>query len=743
MAINIPINQMNAAKKVCGEPVFTSDINLPNQAYMKVLFSKHPHAIIRHIDTSEAEQLPGVLGVFTAKDVPVNEFGFSINDQPVLCGSGSTKPFADRTRFIGDKIALVVAETKEIATEALGRIKVDYEPLPFYDDPFKAMEPGTTLIHPDLDSNILLHHFIRTGDTDKAFREADVIIESEYQTPAQEHIFLETEGGVAFIDENGVVTQYVAGQWPHHDRKQICHALGLPEDKVRVIYPEAIGGAFGGREDVSVQIILALAVWRLSQRGIRRPVKISLSREESILSHGKRHPYHIHAKWGATHAGKLVAAEAKLVADGGAYAFTSSMVASNSLLSCTGPYVVPNAKIDVYIVYTNNVPKAAFRGFGGPQGTFVAESQMNKLAEKLGMDPVKFRMLNLARDGDLQTTGAPFPPGCSIAQVVEQCAIAGGWENADTGWQPKKYSTLPVSGKPHIKRGIGLACAHKNVGFSFGFHEFCGVTIELQGGEQIEKALIFHAAADVGQGIHTVISQMAAEALNLPLEKIQLIPSDTLTSLDSGSVSASRMTFIAGNAILEAAKLVLEKWQDEERPAIVAHKYVGPPTTAPDPKTGHCDPNISYAYVALIAEVEVDTETGQIHIPRIICAEDVGKPINPKIVQGQIEGGLIQGYGYSTLENFIEKDGRVVTPNMSTYLIPTILDIPDEITTLMLEYPDPHGPWGARGVGEVSIMALAPAITAALHSATGIWFDQFPLTPEKVLRGMGKLDRDG
>ena len=738
MSIQKSVKRIESEKKARGMPIYSSDLNFPNQAHMKILFSKYPHARITQVDTSQAEALDGVLIVLTAKDVPVNEFGFVTSDQPVLCGPGSTKPDTDRVRFVGDKVALVVAESEEIAKKAIGLIHVAYDVLPVIDDPFEAMQPDAAILHEYLDSNIILHRKIRSGDIEKGFQDADVIIEGDYLTPIQEHMFFEPEGGVGYLDEKGVVTVHVTGQWPHHDRKQICHALDLPEDKVRVIYPY-IGGAFGGREDVSVQIILALAAWRLSQKGINRPVKITLTREESTITHGKRHPYHIHAKWGATKEGKVTAAEVSLIADAGAYIYTSYLVAGNTLLNCTGPYVIPNVKVDVRNVYTNNVPKAAFRGFGGPQASFVAEMQMEKLADKLGMDPVEFRLKNLAVEGDLQTTGAPYPPGISIAKVVEQGALEGGWEKGKEGWRRKINNTPPIPKKPYLKRGVGMACAHKNVGFSYGFREFCGVTIELHGGAEIEQALVYHGAADVGQGIHTVITQMAAEALNIPQEKIKLIASDTGNSLDAGSVSASRMTFVAGNAITEAAELVLEKWRNEDRPAIVEHKYQAKPTTVPDPETGQCDPNVAYAYVAEIAEVEVDTETGQIRVLRIVCAEDVGRAINPQIVEGQIEGGILQGVGYTVLENFLEKDGQVLTPSFSTYLIPTILDIPEKMDLLILEYPDPRGPWGARGVGEVAIMATAPAIIAAVHDATGVWYDQFTLTPELVLKGLGKL----
>ncbi len=738
MSINQSVRKIDAEQKVRGLPLFTSDIILPEQAYMKILFARYPHARIHRIDTHQAEELPGVLGVFTARDVPVNEFGFVTNDQPVLCGPGSAKPDADRVRFLGDKVALVVAESEEIASQALDLIDVDYEVLPVLDDPIKAMQPDAPILHDYLGHNVFTHRKIRTGDMDQGFKDADVIVEAEYLTPAQEHMFFEPEGGVGYVDQEGVVTCHVTGQWPHHDKKQICHALDLPEDNVRVIYP-AIGGAFGGREDVSIQIVVALAAWRLHKHGIDRPVKITLTREESSQTHCKRHPYRMHAKWGATKDGKLTAAEVDMVADGGAYIYTSHLVAGNIILNCTGPYVVPNVKVDVRNVYTNNIPKGAFRGFGGPQGAFVSEAQMDKLAEKLGMDPVEFRLKNLAREGDLQTTGAPYPPGCSITQVVETCALAGGWTQHNGRWQRPVNTNNSVPGRPHVKRGMGLACAHKNVGFSYGFREFCGVSIELHGGAEIEQALIYHAAAEVGQGIHTVITQMAAEALHLPLEKVRLVAGDTHTSLNSGSVSASRMTFVAGNAIREAAELALERWRNEDRPVIVQHTYQADPTTVPDPETGQCDPNVTYAYVAEIAEVEVDTETGECRVVRIICAEDVGKAINPLIVEGQLEGGLVQGVGYTVLENFLERDGITLTPDFSTYLIPTILDIPDRMDTLILEYPDPRGPWGARGVGEVAVMATAPAIISAVHDAIGVRFDQFTLTPDLILKGLGKL----
>lgn len=726
--------RVDAIGKVTGETLYPGDINLPNQSYMKILFAHRPHAIIKRLDTSKAEQYPGVLAVFTAKDVPNNEYGLIMPDQPVLCGPGSTKPFADRVRFVGDQVALVIAETEAIAAEAMKLIEIEYEDLPIITDPLKAMKEDAILLHPDKGSNIFGRYRIRKGDVEKAFQEADVIVEAFYQTPAQEHAYLQPEAGLGYIDEEGRVTVIVGGQWAHEDQEQIAHALALPLDQVRVIYP-AIGGAFGGREDMSVQIVLALAAWRLHQRGINRPVKIIWSREESIIGHHKRHPYYIRAKWGARRDGKLIAAEMEVVADGGAYAYTSTKVLGNATLMCTGPYLIPNVKVDSYAVYTNNLPNGAFRGFGAPQGAFAAEMQMNKLAEALQMDPVEIRMRNLLDEGDLLSVGTPLPPGVSIKKVVEACANAAGWKKGESGWyRPAGFQV--ETEKKYLKRGVGFACALKNVGFSFGAPENCWAIIELHGDAEIEKAILYHAAAEVGQGSHTVLVQMAAEALGLPMEKVELVAADTAVTKNSGSVSASRMTFMAGNAIRGAAEKALEEWKNEERPARAEFQYRPPKTTPYDPETGKSEPNFAYGYVAEAVEVEVDTETGQVRLVNVICADDVGKAVNPQQVQGQVEGAVVQAAGYAILENFIQQDGQVLTNTLSTYLIPTILDIPEKVQSIVLEYSDPRGPWGARGMGEMPYLPLAPAVGAAIRNATGKWFDQFPYTPERILFGL-------
>ncbi|MCX6028899.1 MAG: molybdopterin-dependent oxidoreductase, partial [Chloroflexi bacterium] len=424
--------RIDAPAKVTWQALYPGDIVRPDMLHMATLFAGWPHARVVSIDTAEAEQAPGVVAVFTARDVPVNEYGLQIPDQPVLCGPGSAKAGADVVRFVGDQVALVVAETETQARAACKLIRVAWEELPLVLDPEAAMQPGAYQLHPHSADNVAYSYRIRKGDTEKGFREADVIIEGVYHTPVQEHAYLQPEAGVAYLDEEGRVTVEVAGQWTHVDQEQIAHALAIPQEQVRVIYA-AIGGAFGGREDMSVQITLALAVWRLAQRGIRRPVKTLWTREESIIGHGKRHAMKLYTKWGAKRDGTLTAVEVKVIADGGAYMYTSNKVLGNTTLTCTGPYEIPHVAVDTVVVYTNNVPGAAFRGFGGPQGHFAAESQMDKLAEALGMDPVEIRLKNILTDESLLTTGTLIPGGVGLVQTITAAAKAAGWTQDEAG----------------------------------------------------------------------------------------------------------------------------------------------------------------------------------------------------------------------------------------------------------------------------------------------------------------------
>ena len=716
--------RVDARGKVTGETLYSGDLSMPDMLHMKILFSDRPHARVLSIDTSEAEAAPGVVAVYTARDIPVNEYGLQWQDQPVLCGPGSSKPGTDVVRFVGDQVAAVVAQTEAEAAAAVKLIRVEYQDLPLVSDPVEAMKPDSPRVHEHIgDSNICVHYKIRKGNVEEGFAQADVIVEGEYRTPVQEHAYLQPEAGLAYLDEEGRITVACGGQWTHEDRHQVAHALGMTNEEIRIVYP-AIGGAFGGREDMSVQIVLALAVWKL-----RKPVKIVWTRHESMIGHGKRHAAVVRAKWGATKDGKVVAIENELIGDGGAYMYTSNKVLGNSTITSTGPYNIPNVKTDVYGVYTNNLPGAAYRGFGAPQALFMVEMQMNKLAEKLGMDPVEFRLKNALKDGDPMGVGTPSPSPVTVIQCIEAARDKIDWQE----------SNKKEKGSTHIRRGVGFAAGFKNVGFSFGYQENCWAKIEIHGNGEIERVVLHHAGAEVGQGTHTVMVQMAAEALGVPFEKVRIIASDSATMENSGSVSASRMTFMSGNAIRGAAEVALKKWKAEERPAIGEFKYLAPRTNQFQPETGYSTPNFAYAFVAQAAEVEVDTETGHIRVKRFVSADDVGQAINPALVEGQVEGAVVQAQGYAVMEDWKMKDGRVLTDQLSTYLIPTIWDIPEKVETVIVEVPDPNGPWGARGLGELPFLTVAPAIGAAIHDATGVWVDEFPFTPERVLRALGKI----
>lgn len=731
-----PINRIDSIGKVTGEALYPGDFNYPDQVWMKTVFAEIPHAKIIRIDTSAAEKLEGVLCILTAKDVPCNEYGLIVPDQPVLCGPGSNKPYADHVRFVGDQIALIIAENEDIAQNAADLIIIEYEELPIISDPLAGLDHSAVKIHPDQESNIFCEYHILNGDIKSGFEDADIIIEGQYSTPVQEHAYLQPEAGVAYIDKEGRITVVIAGQWVHEDREQIAHALKMPEEKIRVIYP-AIGGAFGGREDMSIQITLALAALKLHEKGIHRPVKTVWSRRESVIGHHKRHHYQIRTKWGAKNDGRLTAIEAEIIADGGAYMYTSTKVMANATLLITGPYFVPNVKINAKATYTNNIPGGAFRGFGGPQACFAAEMQMNKLAQALGIDQVELRMRNAIKEGQNLSVGTPLPEGISIEKVIENCALQAGWKKINGTWIYSKEK--PIFNNKDEFFGVALSAGYKNVGFSFGAPENCWARVVINGGEKIEKVIVYHAGAEVGQGSHTVFVQITANVIGVPVEMVDLVASDTAYTENSGSVSASRMTFMAGNAIIGAAKNALEKWKNEERPANAEYVYRPPATTPFDPETGYCKPNFAYGYVAEAVELSVNKRTGKVKIINFVCADDVGKAVNPQQVKGQIEGAIVQASGYTLIENFIQKDGLVMTDSFASYLIPTIMDIPDKIESIIVEHPDPIGPLGARGMGEMPYLPFAPVILSAVHNATGVWFDSFPLTEERVLRGLGVL----
>ena len=724
------IPRKDTYSKVTGKAKYPGDFQSEDQLYMKILFSEKPHAIVKNVDIHKAEDLDGVITILTARDVPCNEYGLMKHDQPVLCGPGSDKEFGDHVRCVGDQIAVVIAENEMIAEKAIGLIEVEYEELPIISNINQARNNDAFIIHPETDSNINCQFRIKIGDIKAGSKKADFIIEDTYHTPAQEHAYLQPEAGFGYMDNEGRITIVVAGQWAHEDREQIAHSLNLPEDKIRVIYP-AIGGAFGGREDMSIQIVLALAVKKITEKNINRPIKIVWSRKESIIGHHKRHPYEIKVRLGASKEGKFTFLEADITADSGAYMYTSNKVLANATLMIVGPYHIPNVSVKSRAVYTNNLPFGAFRGFGGPQACFAIEMQINKMAEVIGIDPVELRLKNTIKEGQPTAVRSPLPKGISIDKVIKSCADKTEWKRTNSN-----YDQMNQNQKPH---GIGFAAGFKNVGFSYGAPENCWADVELHGANEIEQLILRHAGADVGQGAHSVFIQIAADTVGVPVEKVVLITTDTAETGNSGSSSASRMTFMAGNAIIGAAKVALEKWNDGEKPAKSTFVYRPPATTPLDEETGACTPNFSYGYVAESVEVEVDTETGKVKLINVKCADDVGKAINPLQVRGQIEGAVVQAAGYTLLEKFVQEEGIVKTDGMATYLIPTIMDIPGTTDSIILEEIDPIGPAGARGMAEMPFMPFAPAVLSAVHDAIGIWFNSFPLTEEVVLKGLEKI----
>ncbi len=732
--------RFDAIDKVTGAAEYAADRVPENALFATVVFSNEPHARLTRLDTAAASAAPGVVCVVTAADVPVNEYGLTMFDQPVMLGLEHTgRSAVDPTvsRWEADKVALIVAETAEQAKAAALRIEADWEPLPIVTD-IAAARPDDTLVHEEAGTNTYYELRVRKGDMDAGWAAADVVVEGSYELPYQEHAYLQVEAATAWIDEAGRITVETGGQWAWEDQQQIAHALDVPDEQVRVVYA-AIGGAFGGKEDMTLQIVMALAARKLRDLGIDRPVHCRWSREESIVGHHKRHRATIHAKLGATNDGKITAVEAEVLLDAGAYNYTSNKVLGNAHLSVAGAYDVPNAHIDSRAIYTNTVPGGAFRGFGGPQGSFVAETQMNKLAQALNMDPVEIRRRNVLRDGSEGITQALMPDGVTLPEVIDACATSAQMDGELFPAKPfAPVASLPPS-PTAVRRGRGFASGYKNVGFSFGFPERCEAEIRLYGdddGETPDRAEIFHGGAEVGQGAHQAFQQMTSEATGVPLERVSGHFSDTATTGDSGSVSASRMTFMAGNSIRGAAEEAEKAWRDGERPAIGRFRYTPPPTEMLDAETGVGQPNFSYGYMAQAVEVSVDTETGHIRVDRVTSTHDVGRAINPQLVVGQVEGAVVQAHGYVLSENLVVTDGRIRNPRFSGYLIPGIGDIPEHVESVILELADPQGPWGARGMAEMPYITYAPAVIAAVHDATGVWFDEFPLTPSRVLAGL-------
>jgi CO/xanthine dehydrogenase Mo-binding subunit len=598
-------------------------------------------------------------------------------------------------------------------------VQVVYADLPAVTDPRLALAADAPLVHAQHGTNLVGDCVIRKGDVARALAEADVVVEGEFTTTWQEHGFLQPEAGIAFYDQQGRLVIETAGQWLHEDRRQIAALLQLPVEQVVVRYA-SIGGAFGGREDLTVQPLLALATFRTG-----RACAMVWSREESLVGHHKRHPISYRCTWAARRDGTITAVRAEVLADGGAYASTSAEVLKCAVLFASGCYEIANLELVGHAVYTNNIPSGAFRGFGAPQAHFASEVMVTRLAHALGMDSLDLRRANLYREGSIEPTQLPLPVGVTVRECLD--AVVAQVDARRTA-QPVP-PTLPA----HVRRAWGIACGIKNLGYSFGYPEQATATVEIEGTTTIERAIVRVGAADVGQGTHLILRQIAAETLAVPFERVLMVTDDSSLAPNAGSASASRLTIMAGRAVKDACEAALREWQAEERPAHATIQYRAPTTTGLDPQTTAGQPNYAYGYAAQAVEVEVDLHTGLVRVLQLISAHDVGKAINRQQVDGQILGGLAQALGYSLLEQFQIRDGKVLTAGFNTYLMPTILDMPAEIMPITLELGDPNGPYGARGMAELPLVPLAPAIACAIHAATGAWVNQQPFTPERVL----------
>ncbi|HLL65024.1 MAG TPA: xanthine dehydrogenase subunit D [Micromonosporaceae bacterium] len=752
--------------KVKGEFAFSSDLWADDMLWGATLRSPYPRARIVGVDITDALTLPGVHAVLTADDVPgERRYGLEIADQPVLA-------FGE-VRYQGEAVAIVAADHPETARRAAARIRVEYEPLPPIVDAAVAMSAGSPLVHgniadfavtggaepghgpgdgPHDGGNVLRHVPIRKGDPAAVQATADVVVRGDYQVGMQDQAFLGPESGLAVPAEDGGVDLYVATQWLHVDQRQVAAALGLPAELIRLIL-SGVGGAFGAREDLSMQVHACMLALHT-----RRPVKMVYSREESFYGHVHRHPATLSYEHGATSDGTLLYVKARIVLDGGAYASSSTAVCANAATLGVGPYKVDNVLMDAYVVYTNNPPCGAMRGFGAVQACFAYESQMDRLATELGLHPMEVRLRNALRPGDTMPTGqvvaAPAPVTEVLSRLGDFAPPAAATGDARE-WPGGVANTTHGEG---VVRGVGYAIGIKNVCFSEGFDDYATarVRLELVAGEP--AVLVHTAAAEVGQGVVTVQAQIVRTELGV--DRVTVATADTGVG-SAGSTSASRQTYMTGGAVRAACEAIraelLARAGDPaaalrngkivavsgeilgdlvdlvgEAPIEETVRWRHRPTSPLDPVTGQGDAHVQYAFAAHRATVDVDVELGLVRVVEIVTAQDVGKAINPQAVEGQIHGGTAQGLGLALMEEIQVVDGLVRNPSFTDYLIPTILDMPP-MRLAVLEYGDPDAPYGLRGVGEPPTISSTPAIVAAVRAATGKPLTRVPIRPEHIV----------
>lgn len=712
----------DAPDKVKGTALYVDDLAVAGALYGGALRSPHAHARVVRLDASAARALPGVHAVITAADIPGQNLIPMIQaDWPVLAG--------EFVRHVGEPVALVAAETPEALKRALQAITVEYEPHAPLLDMEEALNAG----------EVLAHWKVRRGEAAAAFSRDDlVVVEGTWKTPYQEHAYIEPNGMIAMPDGMGGVTVLGSLQCPFYVQKAVASALGFELNRVRIVQT-VTGGGFGGKEDAPSSPGAHAALLAM-QSG--RPVRLMLSREEDMAVMSKRHPGRVKMTLGATREGHLVAAEVDYLLDGGAYATLSPVVLFRGTVHACGPYRVPNVKVDARVVRTHKVPCGAFRGFGEPQVVFASESTMDLLADALGMDPLELRRINALEEGDETITGHKLQNSVGFREVLDRVAAAADWEK-------KRPAFAQDTGSR--RRGIGIACSYYGVGLgAMGKHlNPAGANLVISADGSVTVAV---GTTEIGQGMVAVLTQITAEALGCPPELVRVVEADTSRVPDSGPTVASRTTVMSGNAIQDAARRIREEmarveaalglpWKDavalcvKHQIGLAAHGWSVPPETSFDLATGQGQPYICYSFSANVVEAEVDTETGETRVLRVVSGHDCGKVVNPTTGEGQIEGGVVQGLGYALTEEHHLKDGRIQNDQFSTYIIPTPMDVP-EIQSLIVEAEYPWGPYGAKGLGETPIIAVAPAVTGAIAHATGVRLHEIPATPERVWAGL-------
>ena len=741
----------DAIAKVTGKAIYSDDIQFEEMLHARVKRAMIPAGILIELDISEALALPGVQAVLTAKDVTfAKTHGLFIKDWPVLVGIG------DPIRYVGDAIAIVAADTREIASEANDLIKFKYEPLPIVSSAVQAHLPDTRKIHES--GNLLKHIKVQKGLVSEGFKDADLILEHTFYTNPNDHAFIEPECSISRLTDEGKLEIYVGSQIPYSDREQVAAVLGLPENQVRVI-GQLIGGGFGGKEDIAGQIHAAMLTMKT-----KKPVKLLFDRQESLIVHPKRHATQINIQVGAKNDGQLVAVQTELHGDTGAYASLGEKVMTRATTHSSGPYEVPNVNIDCYAMYTNNPPAGAFRGFGVMQSAFAVESMMDSLAEELQLDPIELRRKNALRVGSVTNTGQVLKDSVGLLECIEKVEKA---LHEKAG--PNPFIPVQDSDDPAIVRAWGFAVAYKNTGLGGGAPDKAGAEIELLPDGRFE---VRSASAELGQGLPTVLQLIAAEELGQNAEQVQVLLSDTDLTPDGGPTTASRQTYVTGNAVKYASRAMRdlltselaerydvspEKIEFKEGLAQIDRQEVQlftisqnlridgiipkvlytywAPETKPLGQGG--DMHVAFSFAAQAALVEVNTITGEVKVPEVIVANDVGYAINPLGLKGQVEGGIVMGIGHALVEDFILEEGRVITDRLAKYRVPSIYYTP-EITSFIVEHPTADGPYGAKGIGEICLIPTIPAITNAIYNAIGVRVDKLPVDQEKIVTELQK-----